>query len=206
MWSRTTEGHHDAQLVKGCLRGSEKAWNEFYSRLDGVIKAVVKRQFKARSYHSEEDVVQSVYLKLVASLPVFDANRSSLKTFVGMVAKRACIEHFRKLTSAGRSAQTESVDHHDGNVEGAVMLKSTSQQPDQRVETAEQVHILSLALNKLKESCRELIRLRFHMDLSHAEISEMQGKKEHAINVQIIRCLAQLKAGYDEIAKAGRGI
>jgi hypothetical protein len=33
----------------------------------------------------------------------------------------------------------------------------------------------------------------------------MLGKKEHAVNVQIIRCLAQLKAGYDEIAHTGRG-
>jgi RNA polymerase sigma factor (sigma-70 family) len=206
MWSLTSDGYQDAQLVKECLQGSETAWNEFHGRLDGLIRIVVKRQFKAIPYYSEEDMVQSVYLKLVTSLRTYDAGRSSLKSFVGMVAKRACIEHHRKVSALSRDARTDPVDHHDGDDEGAVMLTSTSQPPDGYLETAEQVNILSLALNHLKESCRELIRLRFHMDLSHGEISEMLGKKEHAVNVQIIRCLAQLKARYDEIAHAGRGI
>jgi len=206
MWDRTNEVHQDAQLVQECLHGSETAWNEFHGRLDGLIRMVVKRQFKALPHYSEEDMVQSVYLKLVTSLPTYDARRSSLKYFVGMVAKRACIEHLRKVTAVSRLGRTDPVDHHDGNDEGAVMLMSASQPPDAYLETAEQVNILGLAFNRLKESCRELIRLRFHMDLSHAKISEMLGKKEHAVNVQIIRCLAQLKARYDEIARAGRGI
>ncbi|MBM3300714.1 MAG: sigma-70 family RNA polymerase sigma factor [Deltaproteobacteria bacterium] len=206
MWARTNEGHQDAQLVKECLQGSETAWNEFYGRLDGLIRIVVKRQFKALPHYSEDDMVQSVYLKLVTSLRSYDARQSSLRSFVGMVAKRACIEHLRKVTAASRHAWTNPVEHHDGDDEGAVMLTSTFQPPDGYLETAEQVNILSLALNRLKGSCRELIRLRFHMDLSHAKISEMLGKKEHAVNVQIIRCLAQLKAKYDEIAHAGRGI
>ena len=206
MWSRTSEGHQDAQLVKECLHGSETAWNEFHGRLDGLIRIVVKRQFKARPHFSEEDMVQSVYLKLVTSLRTYDADRSSLKSFVGMVAKRACIEHLRKVAAASRQGWTDPVDHHDGNVEGTITLTSTSQQPDGYLETAEQVNILSLALSHLRESCRELIRLRFQMDLSHAKISEIMGKKEHAVNVQIIRCLAQLKARYDEISQTGRGI
>jgi RNA polymerase sigma factor (sigma-70 family) len=206
MWGRTSEEHQDAHLVKECLHGSEEAWNEFHGRLDGLIRIVVKRRFKDLPHFSEEDMVQSVYLKLVTSLRGYEANRSSLKSFVGMVAKRACIEHLRKVAAASRHAWTDPVDHHDGNAEGTVTLTSTSQPPDGYLETAEQIHILSLALNQLKESCRELIRLRFHLDLPHAKISEMLGKKEHAVNVQIIRCLAQLKARYDEIAQTGREI
>jgi RNA polymerase sigma-70 factor (ECF subfamily) len=188
------------------LRGSEEAWNEFHGRLDRLIRIVVKRQSGALPNYSEEDMVQSVYLKLVTSLHTYDANRSSLKSFVGMVAKRACIEHLRKAVAASRYARTDPVDHHDGNTEGSVMVTSNLDSPDGCVEMAEQVHIISQALNRLKASCRELIRLRFHMDLSHAAIGEMLGKKEHAVNVQIIRCLAQLKARYDEIVRTGRGI
>lgn|GEM_PF-456326 len=204
MWSRTTEGHQDAQLVRECLCASETAWNEFHGRLDGLIRIVVKRQFSARADYSEEDMVQAVYLKLVASLQTYDATQSSLKSFVGMVAKRACIEHLRRRSAASRNAHTDPVDHHDGSADGAVMLRSPLEPPDGRLEMAEQVHMITLALNRLKAGCRELIRLRFHMDLSHAKIGEMLGKKEHAVNVQIIRCLAQLKARYDEIAHAGR--
>ena len=206
MWSRSAEGHQDARLVKECLRGSEQAWNEFHGRLDRLIRIVVKRQFGALPYYSEEDIVQSVYLKLVTSLHTYDAGRSSLKNFVGMVAKRACIEHLSKVVAASRSARTDPVDHHDGNTEGSVMVRSNLDPPDECVETAEQTYIISLALNHLKATCRELIRLRFYNDLSHAKIGEMLGKKEHAVNVQIIRCLAQLKARYDELVQTGRGI
>ena len=100
---------------------------------------------------------------------------------------------------------TDPVDHHDGGTEGAVTLRSTLKPPDERLETAEQVNALSLALSYLNEKCRELIKLRFHMDLPYARIAEMLGKKEHAVNVQIIRCLAQLKDRHDEIVRVGRG-
>jgi RNA polymerase sigma factor (sigma-70 family) len=205
MWSCATEEHQDAELVEQCLNGSETAWSEFYRRFDGLIRIVVKRQFSATSGHSEEDVAQSVYLKLVRSLQTYDAKQSSLKSFVGMVAKRACIEHVRSVLAVSRYAQTDPVEHHDRSTEGTVMLRSTLESPEDRVEMAEQINIIGVALNLLKASCRELIRLRFHMDLSHAKISEMLGKKEHAVNVQIIRCLAQLKAKYDEIVQAGLG-
>jgi len=205
MWSRTIEEHQDAELVEECLNGSETAWSEFYRRFDRLIRIVVKRQLSAMPGYSEEDMAQSVYLKLVRSLQTYDAKQSSLKSYVGMVATRACIEHIRSVLAVSRYAQTVPVDHHDGSTEGTVMLRSTLESPEDRVETAEQITIMSIALNHLKVSCRELIRLRFHMDLSHAKISEMLGKKEHAVNVQIIRCLAQLKAKYDEIVQAGRG-
>jgi len=206
MWSCTTEEHQDAELVEECLNGSERAWSEFYRRFDRLIRIVVKRQLSAMPGHSEEDMAQSVYLKLVRSLQTYDAKQSSLKSFVGMVAKRACIEHIRSVLAVSRYAQTDPVDHHDGSTEGTVVVRSTLESPEDRVEMAEQINIIGIALNHLKASCRELIRLRFHMDLSHAKISEMLGKKEHAVNVQIIRCLAQLKAKYDEIVQTGQGI
>ena len=206
MWSGTAKGNQDTRLVNECLRGSEKAWNEFHGRLDRLIRIVVKRQFCVLPYYSEEDVVQSVYLKLLTSLRSYDADRSSLRSFVGMVAKRACIEYLRKVVAASRSARTDPVEHHDGSAEGSVMVRSNFDPPDGSVEMAEQAHIIGLALNHLNASCRELIKLRFYKDLSHAKIGEILGKKEHAVNVQIIRCLAQLKVRYDEIVRTGWGI
>jgi DNA-directed RNA polymerase specialized sigma24 family protein len=43
------------------------------------------------------------------------------------------------------------------------------------------------------------------MDLPYGKIAAMLGKKEHTVNVQTIRCLAELKANYDEIVREGLG-
>jgi RNA polymerase sigma factor (sigma-70 family) len=193
------------QLVKECLSGSEEAWNEFYRQYDSLIRVVARRHGYGFSGHSEDDMVQTVYLKLVKSLHTYDPRQLPLKAFVGMVAKRACIDYLRHSGSMSRSAPTNPVDHHGEGEDGTVNPVSHMEPPDRQVEQAQQLGIVSLAMSRLKAACKELIKLRFHLDLPYAEIAAMFGKKEHTVNVQTIRCLAELKANYDQIVREGLG-
>ena len=196
----------EEQLVNACLSGSDEAWNEFYQRYDGLIRVVVRRQGigSGSTSDSGEDMVQMVYLKLVKSMRTYDPAQLSLKAFVAMVAKRASIDYLRQSGSQSRSAPTSPVDHHGDGDEGTVNPESSLDPPDEQVETAQQVSILARALGQLKSACRELIRLRFYLDMPYGKIAALFGRKEHTVNVQTIRCLAELKAHYDQIVREGR--
>ncbi|MFC1833622.1 RNA polymerase sigma factor [Thermodesulfobacteriota bacterium] len=193
----------DARLIEGCLSGSQDAWNEFYVRHDSLIRVVARRQCPTMMGHAHEDLVQTVYLKLLKSLKGYESRQSSLRTFVGMVSKRACVDHLRQISAAARSAKTEPIDHHDGGEEGALRLMSPGHGPDESLERAQEADLVNLAISRLKVGCRNLLRLRYFLELPYKKIAEMLGKKEHAVNVQTIRCLAQLKANYDDLVRKG---
>ncbi len=203
----SSESHVDrgGELVKECLAGSQEAWDEFYRRYDSLIRVIARRYGFGVPGYSDEDMIQSIYLKLVKSMQTYDPGQLPLKAFVGMVAKRVCIDQVRQCVSSCRSAPTSPIDHHGEGEEGAINPRSQMDQPDDRLENAQQLNIISVALKRLKAACRELIRLRFHMELPYGKIAAMLGRKEHTVNVQTIRCLAELKAHYDEIVREGLG-
>lgn len=205
MTSPENDRKRGEHLVKDCLSGSERAWNEFYRRYDSLIRVIVRRHAYGYSDDSGEDMVQTVYLKLVKSLGTYDPTQLPVKAFVAMVAKRACIDFLRQSGSQSRSAPTSPVDHHGNGEQGTVNPVSVADPPDQQVETAQELSIVARALDRLKAVCRELIRLRFHLDMPYGKIAQMFGRKEHTVNVQTIRCLAELKASYDQIVREGRG-
>ncbi|MDQ7781624.1 MAG: sigma-70 family RNA polymerase sigma factor [Desulfomonilaceae bacterium] len=195
----------DEKLVTECLSGSQEAWNEFYRRYDGLIRVIARRYGSTFPGYSDDDVVQTIYLKLVKSMHTYDAGKLPLKAFVGMAAKRVCIDHVRQSLSSCRSAPTSPVDHHGEGEEGTINPRCRMERADARLEKAQLVSIVALALKRLKSACRELIRLRFHMDLPYAKIAATLRQKEHTVNVRTLRCLAELKAHYDEIVREGLG-
>lgn len=195
--------HAARELVSACLSGSEEAWTEFYRQHHGLVQTVVKRHTPSYSPAAREDLTQEVYESLVTGLETFDGHRSSLKTFVSMVASRTCIDWLRGRSRMRRKGINEPVDHHGGADPKAVVLQSNFDPPDELLTQAEYRSKIKSALNRLADACRELLRLRFYADLTYAEIAAEVGKKENTVTVAIRRCLAQLRAACDDLDNEG---
>lgn len=190
-------------LVEQCISGSEEAWTKFYQQHHGLIEAVVYRYTPASSVETRKDLCQSVYVRLVECLETYDGSLSSLRTFVSMVASRTCIDWIRGQSRMSRAGKNEPISHH-GNSEGAeIVLHSDYDPVDEQVAQAESVSLIRFALSRLGQACRELLQLRFFLDLTYERMSVMLGKKENSVNVQVLRCLAQLKTEYDELESEG---
>ena len=183
----------DTQLVRDCVSGSQQAWTELYSHHHPLIEAIVRKHVPFRSTETYQDLVQMVYVRLVDSLETYDSHLSSLRTFVSLVAKRTCIDWLRGQSRMSRTGWNEPVDHHDCDEEGAVVVRSNLDLPDEQIAKAQNSHLVRMALSRLADACRELLRLRFYLDLTYGQIGERLGRNENTVNVQILRCLAQLK-------------
>jgi RNA polymerase sigma-70 factor (ECF subfamily) len=159
-------------------------------RFVGLIRSVVKRQ-AGLSPADVEDFTQSTFLALATSLNNYDSMHS-LARFVCVVAQRVLIDEYRRTKAAKRDAETESVEHHDGNEEGTRMVQSELESPDQQMEKAQLVSNLRGALGGLDPRCRELIHLRYYDELAFGEIAAIVGLTENTLTVQTRRCLEKL--------------
>jgi RNA polymerase sigma-70 factor (ECF subfamily) len=192
MGQRDTD--RDYRLVQECISGSEAAWRRLYGDYAGLMRNVVRR--KAALTDSDcQDVVQSAFVVLTSALKTYDP-RSSLSHFVCMITERVLIDELRRSSAAKRAGQTSSVDHHDGDDEGAVMVRTEGDSQEESMEKAETSARLHDALAQLDEKCRELITLRYYSELSYAEISERLGSTENTLTVQTRRCLDKLKTKF----------
>ena len=193
--------NEDQLLVQECLAGSETAWNEFYSRFLGLIRSVVKRR-ASLSPADVEDMAQSTFLELATSLNNYDPGHS-LARFVCVVTERVLIDDYRRTKAAKRDAETESVEHHDYNEEGARFIQSEIELPDRQMERAQLVSHLRGALGELDPRCRELIQLRYYDELPFSEIAAIVGLTENTLTVQTRRCLEKLRAKYKHLETRG---
>jgi RNA polymerase sigma-70 factor (ECF subfamily) len=193
----------DYLLVQECLRGSEEAWNEFYSRFIGLMRNVVRRR-SSLGASDVQDIVQTAFLELTTALRNYDSQQP-LHTFVCLVTERVLIDEYRKSKAAKRSADTESVEHHDSNREGTTMVLSHLTPQDEEIERAEAASHLRTALQELDEKCRDLITLRYYNQCSFNEIAEMLNATENTVTVQTRRCLDKLRGIYGSIELKGTG-
>jgi len=191
----------DALLVQECLRGSQEAWNEFYTRFIGLIRNVVRKR-RALSPSDVEDFTQSAFLELASALKSY-VSGNSLTGFVCTVTERVLIDEFRRTKASKRDGQTEAIDHHDGDLEGATMIASNAEPQDSQMERAELASRLRTALGELDPKCRELIELRYLQEMPFNEVAKIKGATENTVTVQTKRCLDKLKGVYQELEDRG---
>lgn len=196
---------NEARLATECLKGSRQAWNELYAKFDGLIRVTIRRQRVIVEGLSEDDLVQETYIKIVKSLPAFDANKASLRTFVCLVAKGACIDCLRRATAERRAHKSVPLSYHEGDDNGSVAVSAETFSPDEALLNAEQADLVRLSLNSLKQACRELLQLRFNRELPYKKMAQLLGRKSHTVNIQVLRCLAELRGHYDELVRRGGG-
>lgn len=191
----------DTLLVQECVRGSQEAWSEFYTRFIGLIRSLVRKR-RGLSPEDVEDITQSAFLELASALKSYVPG-NSLTGFICTVAERVLIDEFRKSKASKRDGQTESIDHHDGDQEGAIMISSESDPQDCLMEKAQLASRLRSAVGALDPKCRELIELRYFQEMPFNEVAKIKGATENTVTVQTKRCLDKLKGVFHELENKG---
>lgn len=190
----------DQDLVRECLSGSQQAWNEFYCKFERLIKSVIKRRL--RFFDDLDDVCQDVLMALVSSLDTYDSSHSLAK-FVCIVTERVCIDHYRFCKAEKRSAETQSLNQQNPDHLETEALESNSTQPDEQVSLAQLRHLLRASIRMLSTKCRELLKMRYELELTFKQIAGAFGATENTVTVQTRRCLDELRARYNEIERKG---
>lgn len=140
-----------------------------------------------------EDIVQEAFMKLHAQFEEVREPRRWLYRTVHNLA----LNHRRdtaKIVSLNPPASDPSDPSESPDATDPQPL------PDEQIARWESIGLVRLSLENLDERSRELIRLKFHEDLSYQQISERTGLKTGHVGYLLHHAL---KVIADELAKTG---
>jgi len=186
----------DDELVAGCLRGEQGAWDGLIDRYAALIYSIpLKYGFTEAD---AADVFQSVCLILLEKL-------ESVRTPGGLAAwlitttTRECLAVIRK------QRREQSRAGGDTSLEASVRLIDPQRLPDEEVLSLERQHLVRTAISQLPDNCRRLVEAFFSdvadQQTSYQQLADSLGVPVNSLGPTRARCLERLRrllsaAGY----------
>lgn len=161
---------------------------ELFAALESPLLGYALRLTGDRN--AAEDVVQEAFMKLYAQ---FDEVREPRRWLYRTV-------HNLALNHRRDTAKIVPLDPPRGVAGKEPESADTQPLPDEQIVRLEGIGLVRLSLETLDERSRELIRLKFHEDLSYKEISARTGLSIGNVGYVLHHAL---KAIADELARNG---
>ena len=173
----------DRRIGDGLRRGDPQALEAVRDRCGTTVFSYLRHVLRDRA--AAEDVFQQVFTEVWRRGASYDAQRGSLATWVLTIARSRAIDELRRR-------RPEPLDP-DTMPETAVPAPQ-----DEVIDRWRVAHLLT----RLPVEERELLRLRFYLDLSQTEIAAQLGVPLGTVKSRMVRGLERLRAMLDEEALA----
>ena len=151
-----------------------QAWEDFVQFYESFVKMVLRKS--NISFYEEEDLVQSILLKVWKGLPNYEYRKENAKfrTWLSTIIRNTSITHFRK-----NEMESHKKDKLLKNIEGVSESKI-----EQIIDTEWNEYVAGLAMEKVKEKFEgqaiEVFRLSLQ-EKNAREIAEELGIKEDTV-------------------------
>jgi RNA polymerase sigma-70 factor (ECF subfamily) len=187
------EAQTDAELVRRCLAGDQRACARLVSVHARVAGTVIWRVVRQREL--VEDLCQEAFLKVFRALGSFDG-RARLSTWICSIAHRVALDELRRR---GRTVQFSAEEDADESAEPSDALA--------QVLADEEVHRLHAALDTLPERYRLPLAYAALQELGYEDIAVMLGIPVGTVKTLVFRGKAMLRERLQAgtpIAEAGQ--
>lgn len=170
----------------------DNAFNELVNRYGDKIFRLAMRITK--SPQSAEEVLQSVFVKLIEKLGTF-REESKLSTWIYTISTNECFRYIRNRNK--NNLREISVDEYNDKDSGisseGLPIKDEDSNPEDTAINLEQREILDRAIDELSEEYRVVFQLRDIEGLSNNETAEVLGLSLSAVKSRILRARTQIK-------------
>jgi RNA polymerase sigma-70 factor (ECF subfamily) len=136
-----------------------------------------------------EDLVADTFERALRAWPSFERRSPALTWFIG-IARHVIANHHRRVACRTISLETVRRD---------LPLQSVS--AEDAAEKCAADEELQRAIQRLTENDRELLALRFAVDLSFRQISRLLGQREVTVRVRTHRALRRLRSLLEEVSE-----
>ncbi|HWW77138.1 MAG TPA: sigma-70 family RNA polymerase sigma factor [Pyrinomonadaceae bacterium] len=183
--AETTRGRSDEELLAGCRRGEQSAWEALVVRYQRLIYTIPRRAGLDEDAASE--IFQDVFAALLESIQTIE-QPSRLQAWLVTTAKR------KTWRAVGRAKSLRPFA--DDDEAGGEMYDIPDERvlPEEALVRLEEQHLVRAALAELDERCRRLIQMLFYAPEPppYAEIAAALGTTEGSIGPTRARCLKKL--------------
>ncbi len=176
---------NDERLAGLISDGNEDAFEELVRTYGGLIKAIVHYHLRDISMW-QEDCINDVLLKIWQNIDRFDAKKSTLKNWIGAVAKYRAIDYKRRYC---RELMQGNIDYDIADRKAAAELMKS--------ETEEEINSL---LSNLSPEDKEIFKKRYILDIPIEEIAASHNKSTGYIYNRLSRGRKKLRSLF-----AGKG-
>ena len=185
----------EPDLLAACHRGEREAWDMLFDKYYGVVARFIFQLSAEFSHEDTEEICQETFLSVVRSLGSFRA-KSSFQTWLLRIAANKAMDYRQKMRAAkrGGGAIHVSLDGARDGDEPLLDPPSARPGPDVLVSNAETWQLVRQSLDRLGETCREIIELRYYGDLSYDEIAAELQLNPKTVSSRLSKCLDQLGA------------
>lgn len=180
----------DEGVIRRAQSGDLTAIGELYSTYQqGVFRYLY---YQVGDAETAEDLTAGVFESMIRALPRYRDQGVPFQAWLFRIARNAAMDSFRKAKMRKFVSLDETFHAGGADPEAAAELLLTS------------AHLLG-ALKQLKKSQREVIVLRFVVEMPIAEVARVLGKREDAIKglqrrglMALRNLLADWNVSYDE--------
>jgi RNA polymerase sigma factor (sigma-70 family) len=184
----------DADIIRRCLAGDERAYRELVQRFQRPVFNVAMRM--VRRTEDAEDLTQETFVRMFRALDRYDPERP-FSAWLFTIATRLCIDHIRRkrlapisMFQAGEGAGDEYV----------IEAEDPGLKPDESTSHAEEEQRTKDLIESLPPHYRIVVLLRHQQDLSYDEIAETLQMPLGTVKARIHRARELMK---QRIAKSG---
>ncbi|QQE74034.1 sigma-70 family RNA polymerase sigma factor [Brevibacillus composti] len=172
-----------AQYVQQFLKGQSRAFPALVALFAPRVMSIIRRMVSG--YHDAEDLHNEIWLKVAQHLHKYDADLP-FHSWLYRIASNACIDFLRKKREIVLEAEQLHQQVHKSPSE---RVKS----PELFLLEKESCSELTALLDRLNETDRLILTLRFVQDMSYEEIGSIVGMSKNTIGTRLFRARKQLK-------------
>jgi RNA polymerase sigma-70 factor, ECF subfamily len=174
----------DADLVRGSLDGSERAFREIVSRYERPVRGLITRMIGDPS--RAEELAQDTFVKAFQHLDSYDPERK-FSTWLLAIAHHAAIDELRR-----GHLHAEPLDQ--GLPRHRQIADTREESPARLAERGELREMLAAAIRNLRPEYAELVSLRYERELTLDEVAEVTGLPEGTVKSSLHRARVELAA------------
>lgn len=177
----------DAEILKRCLKGDERAYREILARYRSPIYSLALRM--VRQAQDAEDITQETFVRMFRALERYDPTRP-FAAWLFTIASRLAIDHLRRRRIRPIPlVQTDRTTAEEREME----IEDPGLLPDEVAVHREEETRTRELIDSLPEHYRIVVILRHQQDLSYDEIAEALHLPLGTVKARIHRARALLK-------------
>lgn len=160
----------DEKVLKMAIQGDTHSFEQIIIDSQDYVWSYALRFLG--DYHSAQDAVQDIFIKIYKGLPGFN-HKSKFTTWLYRVTHNCCVDHYRKHKSKNESHLSDM----EGVKENSVELSNS---------------YLSEMLNRLKPELKQVFAMVTIFGFSYKETAEMIGCSMETIKSRLFRARQEL--------------
>jgi len=168
----------EAALVQRAKALDSEAWAAIYLHHYRKIHAYLCH--RVGNPDVAEDMASSVFLRAVEQIHTFDYRGIPLTTWLYRIAHNLAVDYVRRVSRVKWEPLEDSIADNGAS-------------PERAAEISLDVSELREAMKDLTEDQRQVITLKFFLDLSDAEVAKVIDKREGAVRALQHRALVSLR-------------